>query len=370
MKRASLTARFFAFVIDVAFLWCVSGLMSASIIAGHLTAAERVSLKDPIAAALEILLVFFLVETFLFLFYFTYLTAHGEMTLGKSIFRLKVVRRGDEQGTRFGPCLWQGVRLRGFRASLSPRLPYGVCLERKGFSRYSCRDQGGAGGIMGGSERGKAGCGCLLLILVVCMVIAAALMHPLSLRLISGRFLYEDKVAPCDAIFVPRAAEDRSGEVYSDAFREYWAGSGKTIWIENDRLLGLTLKDIVEKMAKARGIKEGSVKALDLDGDEAAKAEEVKETFARRGVRRVLVIVPEYASRRFHRLYGSGGSGQEKVLFLIKPAKVSYFKSDSWWKGPASRSLVEREASELALSYVNHLRGGKKEKGTDEPKKE
>ena len=123
-------------------------------------------------------------------------------------------------------------------------------------------------------------------------------------------------------------------------------------------------------MAKARGIKEGSVKALDLDGDEAAKAEEVKETFARRGVRRVLVIVPEYASRRFHRLYGSGGSGQEKVLFLIKPAKVSYFKSDRWWKGPASRSLVEREASELALSYVNHLRGGKKEKGTDEPKKE
>jgi len=97
MKKAPVTAQFFAFIIDVAFLWCVSGLMSASIIAGHLTAADRVSLKDPIAAALEILLVFFLVETFLFLFYFTYLTAHGEMTLGKSIFRLKVVRRGDEQ---------------------------------------------------------------------------------------------------------------------------------------------------------------------------------------------------------------------------------------------------------------------------------
>jgi len=96
MKRATLTARFFAFVIDVAFLWCVSTFLCLSVIAGHVAGADRYSFKDPMRLGVEILLVFFLSNLFLFLFYFTYLTAHGEMTIGKSIFKIKVVRRRDE----------------------------------------------------------------------------------------------------------------------------------------------------------------------------------------------------------------------------------------------------------------------------------
>lgn len=168
---------------------------------------------------------------------------------------------------------------------------------------------------MGASEKGRAGCGCLLFILIVCMVIAGALMHPFSLRLIAGRFIYADKVLPCDAIFVPRFEEDKGGEVYAEAFREYWAGHGRVIWIENDRVFGLSMQEIVEKMAKARGIKENAVRALDVEGEGAAKAEKVKEMLARHGMRRVLIVVPEYASRRFHRLYGSDASGPGKGAF-------------------------------------------------------
>jgi uncharacterized SAM-binding protein YcdF (DUF218 family) len=219
---------------------------------------------------------------------------------------------------------------------------------------------------MGKSEKGRAGCGCLLFILIVCMVFAGALMHPVSLRLIAGRFLYADKVVPCDAIFVPRFEEDRSGEVYTEAFREYWAGTAKAVWIENDRVFGFTMKDIVVKMANARGIKENTIKALDVEGDDEVKAEKVKEMLARHGVRKVLIVVPAYASRRFHLLYGSEGSRSGKAgFFLVKPVDVPYFKADKWWKSDLSRALMEHEVYELGLYYVNHFRGGKKESGTE-----
>ncbi len=83
-----------------------------------------------------------------------------------------------------------------------------------------------------------------------------------------GRAVRRDLCAPIQ--------EDKNGEVYTEAFREYWAGNGKAIWIENDRVFGFTMKEIVEKMAKARGIKENAVKALDVEGEETVKAEKVK----------------------------------------------------------------------------------------------
>jgi uncharacterized RDD family membrane protein YckC len=95
MKRASMAARFFAFVIDMAFLWSVSALMAVAIAVGRLTGADRVSSKDLVATSVEILIIFFLFFLFLFLFYFTYLTGHGERTIGKSALKLKVVRRRD-----------------------------------------------------------------------------------------------------------------------------------------------------------------------------------------------------------------------------------------------------------------------------------
>ena len=105
MKRASVAARFFAFVVDLAFLWSVSALMAVLIVIGHLMGTDRFSSKDPIAAALEALIIFAFFCSLLFLFYFTYLTAHGEKTLGKTLFKLKVVRRGDEGDLEWGRAL-------------------------------------------------------------------------------------------------------------------------------------------------------------------------------------------------------------------------------------------------------------------------
>lgn len=96
MKRAPLIARFLAFVIDIAFLWCVAALMTGSVIAGYSLGASRISFADPVAVGLAVVLIFLFFNLFLSLFYFTYLTSGGGKTIGKDVFNIRVVRRHDE----------------------------------------------------------------------------------------------------------------------------------------------------------------------------------------------------------------------------------------------------------------------------------
>jgi hypothetical protein len=211
------------------------------------------------------------------------------------------------------------------------------------------------------AEGGRIGCGCLLLLLVISMVLAGALIHPFSLRLMADRFHYGDRIMPCDVIYVPRFTEDGNGEVYAEAFREYWAGNGKIIWIEDDRVFGFSMKDIVTRMAKERGIKDGAIKALELEGDDLAKAARTRTALAKQGVRKAVLVVPEYASRRFHAMYGSEGSAPgDSVLFLIRPVKVSYFSADKWWRSDTSRSMIMREFYRFGAFYVDRYKYGDK----------
>jgi hypothetical protein len=238
---------------------------------------------------------------------------------------------------------------------------------KKGISQGRRRERNRPPGLMRGKTRkGGVGCGCLLLVLVVSAVAVAALIHPFSLRFMVNRLHYGDVIMPCDAIFVPRFAEDRDGEVYSEAFREYWAGNGKAVWIEDDRVFGFAMKDIVGRMAKERGIKEEVVKAIEVRGDDLAKASQVKDALAKHGVRKVVLVVPDYASRRFHAIYApQEGSAGNSVLFLVKPVRVSYFEDDKWWQGDLSRSIMVREIYRFCARQFNRLvHGDKGERGT------
>jgi hypothetical protein len=192
------------------------------------------------------------------------------------------------------------------------------------------------------------------------MVGAGVLVHPFTLKLVAGRFHYADRVVTADVIFVPRIEEDKNGEVYTEAFREYWAGNGKAILVEEDRVFGFTMKDVVGRMAKERGIKEEVVRNVQLEGDEAAKAGKAKEIFAKQGIKKVLVVVPDYASRRFRLLYGSEKS-EEKVVFLVRPVSVSYFKADKWWRTDISRNALLGELYKIVLLYVDRFKYGGKE---------
>ena len=133
------------------------------------------------------------------------------------------------------------------------------------------------------NNKGKVGCGCLVFILVICMVLAGISMHPISLKFIGNQFRYEDKIFQSDIVLVPRFSEDKNGELYIEAFREFWAGNGRGIWLEDDKILGISVSEIVMKQAKERGIKEGIIKKIgqnngDKDKIEALKKQEYKTT--------------------------------------------------------------------------------------------
>ena len=205
---------------------------------------------------------------------------------------------------------------------------------------------------------GKAGCGCLIVILVFFMVIIGVMIHPFTLKSIGNQFKYEDKIFPSEAIFVPRFIEDKNGELYIDAYREYWAGNGKAIWVEEDKIFGISIMDIILKMAKTRGVKEEVIKKMEVDSEGRKKVDKIKEIFASMGIKKVIILVPEYASRRFHLLYGSSEEG--KTLYLIKAVNVSYFKKDKWWKDGASRIILIRELCSMGTYYVERFKYGEK----------
>jgi uncharacterized RDD family membrane protein YckC len=99
MTRASTFARFFALMIDVLFLFVVHMLLMAAAFSGHMVWAESISFTLLSARLMEfspVLSFFFL---FVVLYYFTYLTADGEQTIGKSILGIRVVtKHGEDLG--------------------------------------------------------------------------------------------------------------------------------------------------------------------------------------------------------------------------------------------------------------------------------
>lgn len=96
MNRASVFARFLALVIDILFLFVVHLLLMVAAFSGHMVWAESSSFAYSSARLTE----FFPALSFFFLFvvlyYFTYLTADGEQTIGKSILGIRVVTKDGE----------------------------------------------------------------------------------------------------------------------------------------------------------------------------------------------------------------------------------------------------------------------------------
>ncbi len=209
------------------------------------------------------------------------------------------------------------------------------------------------------NTKGKVGCGCLFMILVILMVFVGIFAHPFSLRLIGRQFRYEDKIFKSDMIFVPRFHEDKNGEIYLEAFKEYWSGNGNKICIEDDNLMGISMFEIVTRMAKARGIKSDAITKIEANGERDEKTGKIVDGLIKSGAKKVIIIVPEYASRRFHLIYNSKGYSN-KIVFMIRPAAVSYFKMDRWWRESGSRMIIIKEIGSIGSFYFNRFKHGDK----------
>lgn len=97
MRTASIFLRLFAFVIDVLVLSFFMCLLFMAIVGGYLLSTESF-----ITTQTFLLTFFFVCGSFLtFIFYFTYLTMDGGVTVGKHMFKLKVVRPDGSGLTAF-----------------------------------------------------------------------------------------------------------------------------------------------------------------------------------------------------------------------------------------------------------------------------
>ena len=105
-------------------------------------------------------------------------------------------------------------------------------------------------------------------------------------------------------------------------------------------------------MAQDRGVKENAVKTVNPGNRDVMRPSEIKKKLKAAGLKKVIVIVPEYAARRYHREYSRETGG---TMYMIKPLKVSYFKSDSWWRDSLSRALTAHEVYTVLMDYYRDL---------------
>ena len=105
MTRASGFARLFAFVVDLAFLLIVQLLLFGAALVGHALWSESTSFTLLSGRLVEFSPVFTFAFVFVVLYYFTYLTADGEQTIGKSIFGIRVVTNDGENLGRIRACI-------------------------------------------------------------------------------------------------------------------------------------------------------------------------------------------------------------------------------------------------------------------------
>ena len=105
MTRASSFVRLFAFVVDLFFLFIVHLLLFAAALGGHALWSGDTSLTILLAGLMEFSPVLTFAFVFVVLYYFTYLTADGEQTIGKSIFGIRVVTKDGENLGRVWACV-------------------------------------------------------------------------------------------------------------------------------------------------------------------------------------------------------------------------------------------------------------------------
>ena len=99
MTRASLVVRFFAIVVDLFFLFIVHTFILAAAALGLLLGPESASYATASSSVRSYSSIPFLASAFIFVYYFTVMTADGERTIGKRLFRIRVVTR---DGHEFG----------------------------------------------------------------------------------------------------------------------------------------------------------------------------------------------------------------------------------------------------------------------------
>ena len=112
MKRASISARFFAMLIDMIIVMFSSAMVLAAALTGFRAGAGRLTFLGLFSILFLSLVLSFLIS----LFYFTYLTMEGGMTIGKRVAGIRVVTLTGE-GSSSGP---------GFLRSLVRALAYGL----------------------------------------------------------------------------------------------------------------------------------------------------------------------------------------------------------------------------------------------------
>jgi hypothetical protein len=151
---------------------------------------------------------------------------------------------------------------------------------------------------------------------------------------------------PADAVLVPTAdwlRDDFGSERLIEAAKLVESGLGASLWLTCPTSYGVSECDIARAFLTRAGFRASTLWAVQTAPlPETAEARLTAERLYSMGIKSVVVVVPDYKSRRLDRIYRRI-CAQRGIVARTLAVSTPLFNADNWWQARQSRELFFTE---------------------------
>jgi hypothetical protein len=158
---------------------------------------------------------------------------------------------------------------------------------------------------------------------------------------------WNTSLKPADAVLVPTAdwlRNDYGSEPLIEAAKLVESGLGASLWLTCPISYGVSECDIGKAFLTRAGFRASALQAVQTTTPLPATAEAslAAERLYSMGIKSVVVVVPDYQSRRLGRVYRRI-CAQRGIVARTLAVSTPQFNADNWWQARQSRKLFLTE---------------------------
>jgi hypothetical protein len=137
--------------------------------------------------------------------------------------------------------------------------------------------------------------------------------------------------------------DDFGSERLIEAAKLVESGLGPSLWVTCPTSYGVSECEIGKAFLRRAGFRASTLRAVQTTlQPETAEARLAAEQLSSMGIKSVVVVVPDYKSRRLDRLYRRI-CAQRGIVARTLAVSTPQFNADNWWQARQSRKLFFHE---------------------------
>jgi uncharacterized SAM-binding protein YcdF (DUF218 family) len=178
------------------------------------------------------------------------------------------------------------------------------------------------------------------------------------MRMVSNYLICEDKLQPCDAIFV---LSGNPGDRSAEAARLFKSGYSPLIICTGESVprlfeivnIQLDEADLSKRVLLEKGIPESRIDCLHKGTSTREESIYILALCKSRGYKRIMVVSDKYHTNRinyaFRHLYKDAG-----IELILRGAHSSQYLENLWWASETGLLMVNNEYVKLIYYYIKY----------------